>query len=85
MSLNIKNEETHRLARELAGLTGESVTAAVTEAVRQRLERIHQERDGPSRFERLRAIARDCAAHLTMETRSVDHGELLYGEDGLPR
>jgi antitoxin VapB len=37
MSLNIKSEEAHRLARELARLTGESMTAAVTEAVRQRL------------------------------------------------
>ena len=37
MSLNIKNEETYRLAQELAQLTGESMTAAVTEAVRERL------------------------------------------------
>ena len=31
MSLNIKNEETHRMAQELAALTGESMTAAVTD------------------------------------------------------
>ena len=31
MSLNIKSEDAHRLARELAALTGESMTAAVTE------------------------------------------------------
>ncbi|HZS93867.1 MAG TPA: type II toxin-antitoxin system VapB family antitoxin [Chloroflexota bacterium] len=34
MSLNIKREETYRLARELADLTGESVTVAVTESAR---------------------------------------------------
>ena len=28
--LNIKNDEAHKLATELAGLTGESLTAAVT-------------------------------------------------------
>ncbi|MGA3264827.1 MAG: type II toxin-antitoxin system VapB family antitoxin [Terracidiphilus sp.] len=39
MSLNIKNEETHRLARELAQLTGESVTVAVTISLKERLER----------------------------------------------
>lgn len=39
MSLNIKNEETHRLARELAQLTGESVTMAVTVSLKERLER----------------------------------------------
>ena len=38
MSLNIKNEETHRLARELAVLTGESMTGAITVALRERLE-----------------------------------------------
>jgi hypothetical protein len=35
MSLNIKNEETQRLARQLAAVTGESMTAAVTLAVRE--------------------------------------------------
>ena len=32
MALSIKNPETERLARELAAATGQSVTAAVTEA-----------------------------------------------------
>lgn len=84
MSLNIKNEETHRLVRELAALTGESMTEAVTEAVRERLERIRREA-GQSLAERLLAIGRDCAAHLKEPFRSADHGELLYDERGLPR
>ena len=40
MSLNIKNEKTHRMARELARLTGENMTAAVDQAVRERLDRV---------------------------------------------
>ncbi|WP_037057962.1 type II toxin-antitoxin system VapB family antitoxin [Pseudonocardia asaccharolytica] len=40
MSLNIKSREAHELTRELACLTGESLTQAVTEAVRERLERV---------------------------------------------
>ena len=39
MSLNIKNEETCRLAGELARLTGETMTGAITVALRDRLER----------------------------------------------
>ena len=39
MSLNIKNEETCQLASELAQLTGETVTGAITVALRERLER----------------------------------------------
>ena len=42
MSMNIKNEEAHRLTEELAKLTGESLTGAVTEAVRERLDRVRR-------------------------------------------
>ena len=84
MSLNIKSEETHRLAQELAEITGESLTAAVTVAVRERLDRVRRQR-GVSLADRLLAIGKDCAAHLKEPYRSVDHGKLLYDERGLPR
>jgi antitoxin VapB len=84
MGLNIKNEETHRLARNLAKLTGESMTAAVTEAVRERLDRVRRAR-GVSLAQRLVEIGKDCAAHLKEPFRSADHGDLLYDERGLPR
>ena len=45
MSLNIKNEETCRLAAELAELTGETKTGAITVALRERLEREKRARD----------------------------------------
>jgi antitoxin VapB len=84
MGLNIKNEETYRLVQELATLTGESMTTAVNEAVRQRLERVRQKRS-TSLAERLLAIGKDCAAHIKEPYRSIDHGDLLYDERGLPR
>jgi antitoxin VapB len=84
MRLNIKNEETHRLAVELAKLTGESLPAAVTQAVRERLNRIRRER-GSSLADRLLAIGKDCAARLKEPFRSADHADLLYDERGLPR
>jgi antitoxin VapB len=84
MGLNIKSEETHRLARELARLTGESMTAAVTEAVRERLDRVRRER-AVGLADRLLAIGRDCASRLKEPFRSADHGDLLYDEWGLPR
>lgn len=40
MALSIKTEEADRLARELSRLTGESMTQAVTVALRERLERV---------------------------------------------
>jgi antitoxin VapB len=84
MSLNIKSENTHRLARELARLTGESMTAAVDKAVRERLERVRgAERTGLA--ERLLKIGKECAPLLKEPYRSADHGELLYDEKGLPK
>jgi antitoxin VapB len=84
MSLNIKNEEAHRLARELARTTGETLTAAVTAALRERLARVEAGRRGDIAA-RLLAIGADCAARLKEPYRSVDHGELLYDDDGLPK
>ncbi|HEY7351940.1 MAG TPA: type II toxin-antitoxin system VapB family antitoxin [Terriglobales bacterium] len=84
MSLNIKNEETHRLIKELAALTGENMTAAVTEAVRERLSRVRRKRHG-GLAERLLKIGRECAAHMKEPYLSIDHGELLYDDKGLPK
>jgi len=84
MSLNIKNEKTHRLARELARLTGESMTAAVDKAVQERLERVRDTKKG-GLAERLLKIGRECAAHMKEPYLSIDHGEMLYDEKGLPK
>jgi antitoxin VapB len=84
VSLNIKNDEAHLLARELADITGESLTTAVTEALRERLERLRRDRSG-SVAKRLLAIGRDCAARLKEPYRTIDHDALLYDERGLPR
>jgi antitoxin VapB len=84
MSLNIKDEEAHRLARELASLTGESMTAAVSEAIRERLERVRgNSKEGMA--ERVMKIAKECGPLWKEPYRSIDHGDLLYDEKGLPK
>lgn len=84
MALNIKSEEAQKLAKELSRLTGESMTAAITEAVRERLNQVRTER-GNGLADRLLKIGKDCAVHLREPFRSIEHGELLYDEKGLPR
>jgi antitoxin VapB len=84
MSLNIKNEKTHRLARELARVTGESMTAAVEKAVRERLERVRGAKK-TGLAERLLRIGRECAPLWKEPYKSMDHGDLLYDEKGLPK
>ncbi|HEY7831840.1 MAG TPA: type II toxin-antitoxin system VapB family antitoxin [Solirubrobacteraceae bacterium] len=83
MSLNVKNPEAHELARELAELTGESMSAAVTIAVRERRDRVLADRSG-GLAQRMLEIGKDCAGRLPEKVRRIDHGELLYDERGLP-
>lgn len=84
MSLNIKNQETHELVRELATLTGESMTTAIRVAVRERIARVETERDA-GLAGRLLAIGKAAAPLWREPYRSTEHGDLLYGEDGLPK
>ena len=64
MALSIKTEEADRLARELAQLTGETITEAVTVALRERCARekaVVAERD--ARFKLLREHLARIAPH----------------------
>lgn len=82
--MNIKSDEAHKLAKQLAKLTGESLTDAVITAVRERLSRVKRG-DKAELADRLMQIGRECAAHIKEPYRSIDHAELLYDEKGLPR
>ncbi len=85
MSLNIKNEETCRLASELAHLTGETMTGAITVALKERLERETRERSVEERVKELHAIGQRCAALLKDGPSAIEHGDFLYDEHGLPK
>jgi len=83
MALNIKDERTHQLAQELAAETGESMTKAVTDAIRERLERVRrQHREKPS-VQELLEYGRRCRSYLKGPV--PDHAELLYDEKGMPK
>jgi antitoxin VapB len=82
--LNIKSEDAHRLASELAELTGESLTTAVTTALRERLEREQAVRDREARIARVRALTADIRRNMRRPLPTSDHS-WLYDEDGLPK
>jgi antitoxin VapB len=82
MHLNIKNDEAHKLATELAQLTGENLTSAVTLALRERLVRERRRRKTDEVASRLMKIGSRYAA-LPDTGRTPD--EILgYDEHGLP-
>ena len=84
MGLNIKNEKTCLLAREPARLTGETMTGAITVALRERLAREKRQRGLDARIEALLAIGRRCARSLEPGPSAAEHGDLLYDDRGLP-
>jgi antitoxin VapB len=83
MNLNIKDPETHKLAQLLAKETGETMTAAVTQAIRERLDRVRDERKQQAKLAALLDIGRRGAA--LFEGPPIDHAEFLYDENGLPK
>ncbi len=84
MALSLKDPEADRLARAVAARTGETLTAAVIAALKERLARLKgQRRRRPLRDE-LREIGRRCAALPTLDDRTAD-AIVGYDEHGLPR
>jgi len=84
-SLNIKDEETHRLVSELAQLTGESLTAAVKISVKERIERQKSSSLRRNRMQWLEQLTEKTAPLLKDLPPSDKIGDVLYdNESGLP-
>jgi antitoxin VapB len=85
VALNLKNPETERLAKELARYTGESITEAVTVAIKERLERAERAKKREGRLEWLDELTKRTAPLLKDLPSSDKIGDLLYDkETGLP-
>ena len=83
MGLNIKTEEAHRLAKKISEKTGESLSTAVTTALKERLARIEKE----DRIAHLTAIANRIAARLNAPggPKMMEIEDLYDEETGLPK
>jgi antitoxin VapB len=85
MALSIRDPETDRLARELARLTGESMTGAIRAALEERLarEKRRREADIERRRNAINAIVERFASLPVLDDRP-DEEILGYDENGLP-
>lgn len=82
MAFSIKNDETDDLLRALTAVTGETLTEAVTIALRERLER-ERRAVGGSKLERIQRCAEALRRLPVLDDRSAD--EILgYDAQGLP-
>jgi len=84
MALSIKDPETERLARNLAQLTGESITTATRRAIEERLRRVGGQSRRAALLEEMAEIRRRWSAMPVVDDRTPE--EILgYDEHGLPR
>jgi antitoxin VapB len=84
MAISVKSADAENLARKLSGLTGESLTAAIVTALRERLERLERAGQQAVVVEQLNTIARRCAELPVLDTRTAE--EIIgYDEHGVPR
>jgi antitoxin VapB len=82
MAFSIKNDEADHLVRELVAVTGESLTEAVTVALRERLAR-EQRAAGGSKLSRIMSHAEAFTRLPVLDRRTPD--EILgYDSAGLP-
>jgi antitoxin VapB len=84
MALSIKDPETERLARNLAQLTGESITTATKRAIEERLRRLGAHSRRAALLEDLADIRRRWSALPVLDNRTPED-ILGYDEHGLPR
>ena len=92
MALSIRDRETDRLARELAALTGETMTGAIRTSLEERLARLEErlarekrrrDADIERRRKAINAIVERFAKLPVLDDRSPE--EILgYDENGLP-
>ena len=84
MPLSIKNAATERLARQVAGETGESITEAIQKSLEERWERLKARRRNRLLTGQIEDLLRRVDALPTLDDRSPD--EILgYDEHGMPR
>ena len=87
MQLNIKSDEAYRLASKLAELTGQSLTTAVTDALRRRVDEEERSRETEAMIRDVKMLASEIRAELDKaggEKLSSNHDWLYDDETGLP-
>ena len=81
IQINIKNQKARALVDEIVQRTGETVTEAVTAALQKRLNELTRE----EKLARVRELTKGLADHWLEPWKSMDHGEILYDEMGMPK
>ena len=79
--MNIKSAEAYAIASELVGLTGQSLTHVVLEALRAQRSRLTRE----AKIAEIREYCRETRAMMSPELLAINMDDYLYDENGLPK
>ena len=84
MALSIRNAKAEKLARELAAESGETITRAITQALKERLERLRGRSTTTDLVEDILRISKRCSEIPDQDKRSTE--EILgYDSIGVPK
>ncbi len=84
MAISTKNPKAEQLLREVALLSGESLTQAVIDALEERLEQLKVRRSATTLAEEILRISQRCSALPNLDQRNPD--EILgYDSRGFPK
>jgi len=80
VQINIKSQKARSLLDEIVMRTGLTATEAVTQALQKQLNELTRD----EKLARVRAISKECGPLWAEPWKSMEHGEMLYDEDGMP-
>jgi antitoxin VapB len=86
VSLNIKNERVHSLAREAARRTGTTQTSVIEQALEQFLASLDAQAEEDARRWRLESLMAEIRSTITDEDRATAQRAMdeMYDANGLP-
>ena len=85
MAISIKDPKTDELARRISSMTGETITEAIFHSLEFRLKTLESLKDDSKNMERIKVIQNQVRKKISKGFHSLDHGDILYDKNGLPR
>jgi antitoxin VapB len=85
MAISIKDPKTDKLARRISSMTGETLTEVIYHSLEFRLKTLENATKETLNMERINEIHNHVRKKIPKESYSLDHGNILYDKNGLPK
>ncbi len=85
MAISIKDPKTDKLARRISSMTGETLTEVIYHSLEFRLKTLENSTKESLNLERIKEIQNHVRKKIPKQSHSLDHGDILYDKNGLPK